>query len=207
VPSNADALNSLDDLLKTVLPIHAGLQIDVMTLPFQSAQSQALTRRYQFHRGAFQELVKKNRNDVAYIVPRYLFATWFANTSYRVLPGLPINVVSIPFRLNRPSPFGGCFETAFMRAMGAGAVNKVWRERRIYEYLTIRSEGGGVRVESGPKPLTLESFGVLFSVWFVGCILSLISFIVEVWLHCSTTIFSSSLPPPTERLIYVKINQ
>jgi len=105
--------------------------------------------------------------------------------------------------MNRPSPYGRIFEIAFTRAMGAGAVDKVWRDRRIGDYLYIRRHGGGVGEETGPEPLSMRTFGVLFLMWFTGCFLSFILLLVEVWVCCSITIVSISLPPPNARVIYL----
>jgi len=201
VPSNADALNALDDLLNSVFPIHVALHIDAVSLPFSASQTERLMRKIHPHLGLFADLVKKNRTDIAYIAPRYVFNSWFLNMPYRILPGASINVATAPFRLNRPSPYGRFFEISFMRAMGAGAVDKAVRNLRLFEYLLIRSMGGGAPVFD-PKPLSMRTFGVLFSVWLLGCVLGIISFVAEVCLRCNFAIYSVSVFTPSRRLTY-----
>ena len=207
-PSTADALNSLDDLLETVLPIHVQLFVDSTHLPFKSLQTEALMSKIQQYRGRdgdFEGMVQKNRRDIAYIVPRYLFSALFLNMPYRILPGVSINAATMPFRLNRPSPHGRFFELAFMRAMGAGAVDKVWRNLRISEmsYITHK-DGGGDTILDPHRPhfLPFKPRGVLVVTWCVGCILALFSFVVEVILNCRVEILSSSVPEETGRVTY-----
>jgi len=207
VPSTADALNSLDDLLETVLPVHVGLQLKAVNLPFQSAQSQALMRKvYQYKgSGGFFSMIQNNRCDVAYTVPKYLFPALFLNMPYRVLPGASINVAIAPFRLNKPSPYGRFFEIAFMRAMGAGAFDKVWRNRRIAEFLYFRALGGDSSESLKrrvPQPLSLSSFRVLLGAWCLGCIFGFASFVIEVCLNCKIERISVFVPRDTRRITY-----
>jgi len=201
VPSNADALNSLDDLLNSVFPIHVGLYIDAVSLPFSASQTERLMRKVHPHFGLLTDFVKKNRTDIAYIVPRYAFSALFLNMPYRILPGASINSATAPFRLNRPSPYGRFFEISFMRVMGAGAVDKAVRNFRLYEYVLIRNMGGGTPV-SDPKPLSMRPFGVLFSVWLLGCVLGIISFVAEICLRCNFAVYSVSVFTPSRRLTY-----
>jgi len=210
VPSTADALNSLDDLLESVLPIHTALHVDAVNLPFQLAQSEALMRKIHIRAfdGDILRMIQHDRHDMAYIVPRYYFSELFLNMPYRVLPGASINVVSAPFRLNRPSPYGRFFEIAFMRVMGAGGVDKVWRNKRLREFLTVgirRGGGGSDRdVDLSPQPLRLKSFGSLLVAWCLGCIIAFASFVFEVCLHCKIEIISKSVPSVTGRITYVR---
>jgi len=184
VPSTADTIKSLDDLLKTVLPVHSGLQVDTQVLPFAPAQSESLLRKVHVHRrGNFDTLVQTNRHDIAYVVPRYIFQRLFLKMPYRVLPGASINAATASFRLNKPSPYERFFEIAFMRVLDAGAFDKVIRNLNIYDYLFMMQEGVGPPIEDTPNPLPLKSFEVLFSVWFFGCILAVISFVIEICLR------------------------
>jgi len=184
VPSTADALNSLDDLLKTSFPVHIGLDINAVNLPFGPAQSEALMKKlhqYKGFDGNFFHMVQSDRHDLAYVVPMYYFAELFFNMPYRVLPGASINIAAVPFRLNRPSPYGRVFEIAFIRSMGAGGVDKVWRNRHHREFLSIRSRGGaGDRdVDRSPQPLALKSFGSIIVAWCFGCMFAFVSFVFE----------------------------
>jgi len=170
VPSTADGLNSLDDLLKSALPIHTRLHIEGMGMPFGSTQSKLLLSKIHKHAegsASFEGLINVKRRDMTYIVPRYLFSALFWNMPYKILPRASINAVIVPFRLNRPSPYGRLFEIAFMRAMEAGAVGKVWRNRRLNEYYYIRGLGGGgdnSLEANGPQPLSLID-SLAFFLW------------------------------------------
>jgi len=195
----------MEDLLKTVLPVHTLLAVSSMSLPFDSVQRTSLmSRLHQQSYVKFSQLVKKNRSDIAYIVPKYVYARLFFGMPYRILPGVSINAISAPFRLNKPSSYERVFGIAFMRAMGAGAVDKVLRDSKLFEESYIRIYGGRPLMEAGPQPFSLGTLGVLFAVWFFGCALSVVSFIVEICLHCAIIVNSSSLPAREEKVIYLR---
>ena len=185
VPSTADAINSLDDLLETLFPIHAALDVGAVTLPFRPTQAEGLMRKVHYVRefdGSFFHMIHYSRSDIAYVIPNILFPLLFFNVSYRVLPGVSINIVEAPFRLNKPSPYASFFETAFIRAIGAGALDKNGRNFRILQYFDIRNlnASGDPFLNRVPKPLTLKSFGVLLVAWCVGCTFAFVSFIFEI---------------------------
>ena len=137
VPSTLDTINSLDDLLRSDLPIYIPqpFLVGEVSLPFTSPQSKFLMTHIRHRKGEISEVVQTSRDDLAYIVERLFFDFYFANMSNRVLPGTSFNVISAPFRPRRPSPYERFFETAFLRAMGAGALDKVFRNNRNALYL------------------------------------------------------------------------
>jgi len=207
VPSTADTLKSLDDLLKTALPIHVGLHLDAETLPFDPLQSKALLSKIHAHdTGNFYTMVQKNRYDIAYIVPRYMFNALFFKMPYRILPGTSINTALMPFRLNKPSPYERFFEIAFMRALGAGAIDKLFIDFRLDHFLEIRKEGGP-SMEEVVKPLSLSTIGVLIAVWLLGCVLAIICFIAEIFSRCTFAIHSVSVSISTPRAAYFRSHQ
>jgi len=207
VPSTADALNSLDDLLESILPVHTALHVNAVNLPFQLAQSEALMKKIhqiEMLNGNFFDLIQSNRHDMAYLVPSYLFTGLFLDMPYRVLPGISINVAAAPFRLNRPSPYGRFFELAFMRVMGAGGIDKVWRNQRLREYLSIKIRGGGNDSNAqGPQPLSLRYFSSPL-VWCLGCIFAFVLFVFETCFNCKIEILSVSVPVKAGRITYFR---
>jgi len=167
LPSTGDTLNSIDDLFAPTFVVHVLKEIERFDWPFSSAQTKFLMTRTHYYSGSFNDLVIiRDRNDMAYVLPRLLFHRFFANVSYRILPGVSVYFPEPRFRLNEPPPYGHLFATAFVRAMGAGALDKVARERRL----------GVFRTRAGPEPLSLTTFGGTFVVWFCRCVLSFVSF-------------------------------
>jgi len=63
---------------------------------------------------------------------------------YRILPGTSIRLTALlPFRLNKPSPlavYERFFEIACMRALGAGAINKMFINFLVVHFLDVRKE-------------------------------------------------------------------
>jgi len=59
---------------ESIFPVHVGLFMDYVTLPFQSAKSKALMKKIHQYNGfgSFYGMIQQDRRDIAYIVPKYL---------------------------------------------------------------------------------------------------------------------------------------
>jgi len=181
VPSTSDAIKSFDDLVKSNVPVHATIHDHVLSM-YERESTNLCQIKHKLtnseKKGNPSTLVKRDRHDIAYIVDRQDGEEWFANMSYRFLPEVMYTFSTIPIRMTRPSPYEDIFSRAMMRCMAAGAMDKVFRERR--HSLLLLSRSSTIGDEKVPKPLLLSSFGTLFVVWSLGCTAAFFVFLAEV---------------------------
>jgi len=181
VPSTSDAIKSFDDLVKSNLPVHARIH-DQALITYERESKYLCQIKDKLinseKKGDPSTLVKRDRHDIAYLVERKDGEEWFANMSYRFLPEVMYTFPTIPIRMTRPSPYEDIFSRAMMRCMAAGAMDKVFRERR--HLLLLLSRSSTIGGENVPKPLVLSSFVTLFVIWSLGCTVAFCVFLAEV---------------------------
>ena len=96
--------------------------------------------------------------------------------SYRLLPEVILESVTIPVRITRPKPHGGIFKMAMMRSVAAEAINKVARD---FNNRVLMRRHKGIRDEKIPKALSLSSYGAMFVTCSVGYTFALAVFEFE----------------------------
>jgi len=184
VPNTDDAIKTFDDLVKSNLPVYARLNSAIRQL----FEASPYFNRIE-HTGSLVELdirkvpphkfVQKDRRDIAYILHRLRANEMLEYMPYRLLPNVIHTFISFPVRMTKPSPYQDIFEIAVMRSLAAGALDKVseeYRQRNFRRSVYLFLIG-----EKGTKPLSLDSFDAMFVVWFSGCGIAFLVFVVECW--------------------------
>jgi len=181
VPNTDDAIKSFDDLVKSNLPVHVRIN---------SAFRDMFETSVYFHpikhklveidmAEALAKFVKKDRHDIAYIIKTRTAFELFWEMPYRLLPEVICTYSSFPVRMTRPSPYEELFVMAVMRSLAAGALDKAYKD---FRRRNVRQEVSSVlRREKGIKPLSLDSFDAIFVVWFSGCGIAFLVFVIECW--------------------------
>ena len=179
VPNTDDAIKSFDDLVKSNLPVRA--RIDSAFRDIFEASSYFHQIKHKLIEVDLAEapskFVKKGRSDIAYIIKARRAFQLFQEMPYRLLPEVIFTFPSFPVRMTRPSPYEELFVIAMMRSLAAGALDKVLLDFRRRNFR--QTESLVLRRKSVAKPLSLDSFDAMFVVWFTGCGIAFLVFVVE----------------------------
>jgi len=182
VPNTDDAIKSFDDLIKSNLPVHVRLDSAFRNIFAASPYFHQIKHKLveiDIATVRPSEFIKKDRHDIAYIIKTRKAYELFQKMPYRLLPEVITTFPSFPVRMTRPSPYQEIFEMAVMRSLAAGALDKCsqdFRRRNFRQTVSLV-----LKNEKGTKALSLQSFDAMFVVWFSGCGIAFLVFVVECW--------------------------
>jgi len=173
-----ETIDSIEDLAasEVLLHVHASMRDHMLQILALNPNLGLLKNKIRFVHKNYLEVVDRSRQDLAYFTALDFFEDFFSNLSYHILPDAGYDTLRTFVLLPKFSPYEKLVNKAILQTYGAGCFAFVAR-RESNSFLSNSRRASATRADA----LSLDSLLAVFVLWFIGCIVSFVSFSFEVF--------------------------